>query len=174
MSRGIATIRQTAAAVPDHILTQDAVKGSVRALWRLSRERMDAVLSLFDGAGVARRFSVLPIEALHRPRDMSETMGIYRDHAVRLARRVASECLEKAGVAPAEIDLVITVSCTGVMIPSVDAYLANDLGFRPTCVGCRSPSSDASPARRRSATPATSSPPIPTRRCSSSRWSCPR
>jgi alkylresorcinol/alkylpyrone synthase len=131
MSRGVATIRQTAAAVPEHILTQEAVKASVRSLWRLSRERMDAVLSLFDGAGVSRRFSVLPIEALHRARDMAETMAIYREHAVRLARRVASECLEKAGVAPQEVDLVITVSCTGVMIPSVDAYLANDLGFRP-------------------------------------------
>jgi alkylresorcinol/alkylpyrone synthase len=31
---------------------------------------------------------------------------------------------------PAEIDLIITVSCTGVMIPSLDAHLINDLGFR--------------------------------------------
>jgi len=29
------------------------------------------------------------------------------------------------------VDLLITVSCTGVMIPSLDAHLANDLGFRP-------------------------------------------
>jgi alkylresorcinol/alkylpyrone synthase len=131
MSRGVATIRQTSVAVPEHVLTQEAVKRSVRSLWRLSPERMDAVLSLFDGAGVVRRFSALPIEALHRPRDMAETMGIYRDNAVRLGKRVATECLEKAGVTPAEVDLIITVSCTGVMIPSLDAYLANDLGFRP-------------------------------------------
>jgi alkylresorcinol/alkylpyrone synthase len=29
------------------------------------------------------------------------------------------------------VDLIITVSCTGLMMPSLDAYLAQDLGFRP-------------------------------------------
>ena len=31
---------------------------------------------------------------------------------------------------PEEIDLIITVSCTGVMIPSLDAHLVNAMGFR--------------------------------------------
>jgi alkylresorcinol/alkylpyrone synthase len=43
---------------------------------------------------------------------------------------VAQECLERAEVAASEVDLVISVSCTGVMLPSLDAFLANDLGFR--------------------------------------------
>jgi len=29
-----------------------------------------------------------------------------------------------------EIDLIITVSCTGFMIPSLDAHLINLMGFR--------------------------------------------
>jgi alkylresorcinol/alkylpyrone synthase len=49
---------------------------------------------------------------------------------VRLAGKVAQDCLEKAGLRAEDIDLIITVSCTGVMIPSVDAYLINALGFR--------------------------------------------
>jgi alkylresorcinol/alkylpyrone synthase len=131
MSGAVATIGPTSAAVPEHILTQGAVKEAVRGLLPLAPDRLEAVLSLFDGAGVERRYSVLPIDELHQRRDMATTMDIYRTHAIRLGRRVASECLEKAGLGADQIDLVITVSCTGVMIPSLCAYLANDLGFRP-------------------------------------------
>jgi alkylresorcinol/alkylpyrone synthase len=131
MSGGVATIGPTSVAVPAHRLTQADVKEAVRALLALAPERLQAVLALFDGAGVEQRHSVLPVEALHRQRDMTETMAIYRAEAIRLGRRVASECLERAGVTPDAVDLVISVSCTGVMLPSLDAYLANDLGFRP-------------------------------------------
>jgi alkylresorcinol/alkylpyrone synthase len=41
------------------------------------------------------------------------------------------DSLERAGMMPQEIDLIITVSCTGFMIPSLDAHLINELGFRP-------------------------------------------
>jgi alkylresorcinol/alkylpyrone synthase len=131
MSAAVATIGQTTTAVPDHVLTQEDVKAAVRKLFPLAPERLAAVLALFDGAGVDRRRSVLPVEHLHRRRDMTQTMAIYREHAIRLGRQVAAECLQRAAVPPEAVDMVITVSCTGVMIPSLDAYLANDLGFRP-------------------------------------------
>jgi alkylresorcinol/alkylpyrone synthase len=39
--------------------------------------------------------------------------------------------LKNAGIDAKDVDLIITTSCTGVIIPSLDAYLINDLGFRP-------------------------------------------
>jgi alkylresorcinol/alkylpyrone synthase len=126
----IATIGPVAVTVPEHVLTQSDVKEAVGTVVPLGRDRLAAVLSLFDGAGVERRHSVLPVGGLHRPRDLTETMDIYRTHAIRLGRQVAQECLERAELAADEIDLVISVSCTGVMLPSLDAFLANDLGFR--------------------------------------------
>ncbi len=47
------------------------------------------------------------------------------------AAGAARQALERAGVAASDVDLIVTVSCTGVMIPSVDAYLAPELGLRP-------------------------------------------
>jgi alkylresorcinol/alkylpyrone synthase len=126
----LATIRHTAAAVPEHLLPQHAVKDAVRDLLPFGADRQQAVLALFDAAGVARRYSVLPLEQLRRPRQLAETMTVYRDHAVRLGGRVATECLAGSGVAPAEVDLIITVSCTGFMIPSLDAHLVNTMGLR--------------------------------------------
>src|SRR2546430_13036163 len=44
---------------------------------------------------------------------------------------VCSSDLERAGLKPEDIDLIITVSCTGFMIPSLDAHLIHLMGFRP-------------------------------------------
>jgi alkylresorcinol/alkylpyrone synthase len=127
----VATIGQTATAVPEHILGREELRAAARAAFQLRPERLPAVLALFDSAGVERRHSVLPPDLLPEKRDLSATMALYREHAVRLGRQVTSDCLARAGLAPRDVDLVISVSCTGVMLPSLDAYLANELGFRP-------------------------------------------
>jgi alkylresorcinol/alkylpyrone synthase len=126
-----ATIGPIATAVPEHILTQADVVNAVEALVPLARERLEAVRALFDGAGVDRRHSVLTVDEFYKARDLTQTMDLYREHAIALGRQVTRACLEKAELAPDAVDLVISVSCTGVMLPSLDAYLANDLGFRP-------------------------------------------
>ncbi|HMF44593.1 MAG TPA: 3-oxoacyl-[acyl-carrier-protein] synthase III C-terminal domain-containing protein [Polyangia bacterium] len=87
-------------------------------------------MALFDHAAVERRFSVEPIEQLGVPRPLSEIQDRYREHALALGREVAREALAQAGVAAAEIDLIVTTSCTGIMIPSLDAYLVDELGLR--------------------------------------------
>src|SRR5205085_1709531 len=54
----------------------------------------------------------------------------YREKAIELGLRVTSDALARADMVPSDVDLLITVSCTGVMIPSLDAYLATEMGFR--------------------------------------------
>jgi alkylresorcinol/alkylpyrone synthase len=122
---GIATV------VPEHCLEQESVKRVLRPLLPVPERRLDAVMALFDNAAVQRRFSVLPLEKLSEARSLSATMALYRDNAIALGRRVAAECLARSGVTARAVDLIITVSCTGFMIPSLDAYLAQDLEFRP-------------------------------------------
>jgi alkylresorcinol/alkylpyrone synthase len=80
---------------------------------------------------VDRRYSVLPLGELAARRSLSDTIGIYREHALALGRKVTAACLDRAGLRATDVDLLITVSCTGFMIPSLDAYLVNALGFRP-------------------------------------------
>lgn len=128
---GGSTILGAATAVPEHCLDQERVKRSLLPVLQVALGQLGAVMALFDNALVKQRFSVLPLEQLSAPRSLSETMLLYRDHAVRLGRKVAAQCLVEAGVSARAVDLVITASCTGFMIPSLDAHLANDLGFRP-------------------------------------------
>jgi alkylresorcinol/alkylpyrone synthase len=140
---GEPSVVSTATAVPAHTATQAEVKARFRELVRLPARRLDAAGELFDHAGVERRYSVEPLAALGCPRPLVEVQDIYRRHAVALGGEVAREALRRAELEPAEIDLCITVSCTGIMIPALEAYLADDLGFRPdvrrlpiTALGC--------------------------------------
>ena len=52
---------------------------------------------------------------------------------MRLGREAAERCLADAAMTPADVDMIVTVSCTGFMIPSLDAHLINLMGFRSRC-----------------------------------------
>jgi alkylresorcinol/alkylpyrone synthase len=125
-----ATIASTAIGVPQHVLSREIVKQYFGRTFSLSGRRLDAVLEVVDNAKIDRRYSILPVDELIQPRSLSETSRLYREHALKLGGCVAQRALDRAGMTPADVDMIVTVSCTGVMIPSLDAYLANQMGFR--------------------------------------------
>jgi predicted naringenin-chalcone synthase len=53
---------------------------------------------------------------------------------ILLGKRCLQDALDKAGLQPKELDYIITVSCTGIMIPSLDAYLINEMQLRQDIV----------------------------------------
>jgi len=123
-------IASTVTAVPPYAATQAEVKARLRDVFDLPVRRMDAAMEFFDHAAVETRYSVEPIGCLGVPRALGDIQDRYREHAFGLGRRVAREALAHANVAAADIDLIVTTSCTGIMIPSLDAYLVDDLGLR--------------------------------------------
>src|SRR5580698_8144659 len=137
------SIVRTATAVPAHTATQDEVKARLRAVLPLPPRKLDAAMELFDHAAVERRFSVEPLGELGNPRRLTEVQRLYRENAIALGKQVAAQALAGAGVEAREVDLIVTTSCTGIMIPSLDAHLCNELGFRSdvrrlpiTALGC--------------------------------------
>jgi predicted naringenin-chalcone synthase len=59
---------------------------------------------------------------------------IYVREVKKLGRQSLEKALGQAGWEATDIDFIITVSCTGIMIPSIDAYLINDLKMRQDIV----------------------------------------
>jgi len=53
---------------------------------------------------------------------------------ILLGEQVLSKALAKANWSSHSLDYIITVSCTGVMIPSLDAYLINKMNLRQDIV----------------------------------------
>jgi alkylresorcinol/alkylpyrone synthase len=129
-SRHATTIAATATAVPPHVLAREDVKTYMRHVFDVGERRLDAMMTVIDNAQVHKRHSIFPIEYIVKPRPLAQTSREYREHAVRLGQRAAEACLANARITPHDIDLIITVSCTGFMIPSLDAHLINLMGFR--------------------------------------------
>lgn len=117
-----------ATAVPEHRLTASAALSCLRTFW--------PQLSRFDetDAAVGVRYTCEPIDELLRPRGLTEHAALYRRHARRLGGTAASRALAAAGIAPRQIDAVITVSCTGYVVPALDVDLVDDLGLRADVV----------------------------------------
>jgi alkylresorcinol/alkylpyrone synthase len=120
----------TATALPPYTMTREDVKYYMGRVFDIPERRLEALMAIADNAQVNKRYSIFPIEYTVEPRPLSKTNDEYIEHAVKLGRQAAEECLQRAGLRPDEVDLIITVSCTGFMIPSLDAHLINLMGFR--------------------------------------------
>ena len=92
------------------------------------------VIKLFEGAGVDKRYSIMDAEEVFTNTSFQEKNDIYAREVVKLAEQSLIKALDKATLKPTDIDYIITVSCTGIMIPSVDAYLINNLKMKQDIV----------------------------------------
>jgi predicted naringenin-chalcone synthase len=92
------------------------------------------VKKIFEGAAVDKRYSIMdPLEVFTNT-SFEERNDIYVREIIDLGEKVLDKALKKADWAPQDLDYIITVSCTGIMIPSLDAYLINSLKLRQDIV----------------------------------------
>jgi len=92
------------------------------------------VLKLFENAGVDRRFSIMDAHEVFQNTSFEDKNAIYKRETIKLAEDALTKALDKANLVPTDIDYIITVSCTGIMIPSIDAYLINRLKMKQDIV----------------------------------------
>ncbi|SMC93906.1 type III polyketide synthase [Pedobacter africanus] len=92
------------------------------------------VKKLFENAEVDRRYSIMSPEEVFSNTPFEERNRIYIREGIALAKNCLAQALNKAGWLPQDLDYIITVSCTGIMIPSIDAYLINELKLKQDIV----------------------------------------
>lgn len=104
--------------------------------WLINQEErfIKKVKKIFEGAAVDKRYSIMdPIEVFTNT-SFEERNDIYIREVIDLGEKVLEKALAKANWKPEDLDYIITVSCTGIMIPSLDAYLINKLKLRQDIV----------------------------------------
>jgi len=92
------------------------------------------VIKIFEGAQVDKRYSIMNPEEVFIATSFEDKNKIYVREAKKLGKKVLEKALKQADWSPESLDYIITVSCTGIMIPSLDAYLINDLELRQDIV----------------------------------------
>ncbi|NAS30595.1 type III polyketide synthase [Flavobacteriaceae bacterium R38] len=88
------------------------------------------VKKIFENAAVDKRYSIMGPEEVFAKTSFEEKNDLYIEGVTKLAEASLEKALNKAAWDPNSLDYIITVSCTGIMIPSLDAYLINSLKLR--------------------------------------------
>ena len=128
-------IKAVASQLPPHSRSTEEIIPLVEAWLAGQDERfIRKVIKIFGNAGVNRRYSIMGPEDVFAKTSFEEKNDIYIRECGKLAEASLQKALDKAGWQPTDIDYIITVSCTGIMIPSVDAWLVNRLKMKQDIV----------------------------------------
>ncbi|MBB5644340.1 type III polyketide synthase [Pedobacter cryoconitis] len=92
------------------------------------------VKKIFENAAVDKRYSFMSPEEVFSELTFEQRNDIYCREGIKLGIKCLKDAIDKAGWKNEDLDYIITVSCTGIMIPSLDAYLINALKLRQDIV----------------------------------------
>jgi len=121
-----------ATAVPPHKLEQRAVADAARQIYARTFARFPRLADVFINAGIERRYSARSLEWLSAPHDWAERTEAYLESASELFMQSARAALDRAGISARDVDVIVTVSSTGIATPSIEARVAPEMGFRPS------------------------------------------
>lgn len=128
-------ILAAAKALPPHSRSTEEILPFIdQWLAGADQRTVDKVHRLFRYAQVDRRYSIMSPEEVFTPATFAQKNDIFIERMTDLAEEALRKALEKAELDGKNLDYIITTSCTGIMIPSVDAYLINRLRLKQDIV----------------------------------------
>ncbi|MBP0458031.1 type III polyketide synthase [Streptomyces montanisoli] len=122
------TLCKPAVSVPEHVITMEDTLELARTL-HPDHPQLPLALRLIGNTGVAKRHLVQPIEETLKHPGFESRNAMYETEAKARVPRVVTEALGNAELRPEDIDMIVYVSCTGFMMPSLTAWLINTMGF---------------------------------------------
>ncbi len=100
--------------------------------WMQGRSERDLQKArrIFRNAGVDARYSIMPAQEVFQRESFAKRNDRFMEKMIPLAVANLEALFNHAQLKANQVDYFITTSCTGLMIPSLDAYLVNALGFK--------------------------------------------
>jgi alkylresorcinol/alkylpyrone synthase len=125
------TIAAVHTALPPHRYEQADLTEAIGDLCLAPGADRAVLRRLHASAGVLTRHLALPIERYAGLGDFGRSNDAWVAEGLQLGEEALGGALRQAGLAPADVDLLVCTSITGVAAPSLDARLAGRLGLRP-------------------------------------------
>ena len=120
-----------ATATPRHRLMQDEVLAAAHRIFISKFPEFVRMGPVYHHAGVRERQVARPMDWYLQPHGWADRAAVYDEAALDLFCDAALGALAEAGLSGGDIDVIVTVSTTGIATPSLEARAMARMGFRP-------------------------------------------
>lgn len=114
-----------------HRRTQGEIAALAAELCAITPQRQPLLERIYAAAGVETRHLALPPERYAALADFGETNDEFLRQATTLGAQAVTDALHASGLAASDVDVIVSTTVTGVAIPSIEARIAAQVGFRP-------------------------------------------
>ena len=117
-------------ALPAHYASQDEISAAFRELWGRAHYNVERLEELHRAVQVRGRHLARPLADYPGLDTFAKRNDAWIAAALELGEAAVRDALDRAGVAPHDVDHLFFVTTTGLATPSLDARLVGRLGLR--------------------------------------------
>lgn len=124
----MSAIHSVVTSFPKTYVSQKEIGAEIGNIWDDKRKHVD---QFHTSSQVTGRHLTCPLEDYKNLGDIGERSRIWLEMAVELQTANINNLLEKAGLHPEDISLLVSTTVTGLAIPTLEARLMNKISFKP-------------------------------------------
>lgn len=126
----MALVTEPVLVFPDHKVNQNEMIDILENLFPY-HPKWSTIKRMIQNTQVENRYLLSPISQVTVHPGFEFRNNLYKDKGLEMAVKASQKALEKNHLQPKDIDLIIVVSCTGFLMPSLTSYLISEMDFRP-------------------------------------------